>query len=90
MALRREIIDFVGTHQGDDLDETHGVAHVCIVKVKVRTPFEVSDAFAEIHGGASDGAMHLIAFLKKKLGEEGTVLSRDACDECFFHSQFLQ
>lgn len=50
------------------------------MEVEVGMPFEVGDALAEVDRRAADGAVHVIALLKKEFSEEGAVLSGDACD----------
>ncbi len=46
------------------------------------------DACGVERARAADDSVDLVAFVKKKIGEVGSVLSGDACDECFFHAGF--
>jgi hypothetical protein len=39
--------------------------------------------------GSPDQPMHLVAFREQKLRQIGAVLTRNACDQCFFHT-FIQ
>ena len=46
---------------------------------------DMIDARGVEAGGAADDTMNLVAFSQQQLGQIGTVLAGDACDECFFH-----
>ena len=80
MGLGGQIVDFIRLHLFYHLEHAHGVAEVGVMEVEVGMPFEVGDALAEVDRRAADGAVHVIALLKKEFSEEGPVLSGDACD----------
>lgn len=85
VALGSEVVDLVGFHLVEHLDDRHRVAEVGIMKMEVRMTLKMGDALAEVHGGTADSAVHVITFLKKQFGKERAVLTRDACDKSFFH-----
>ena len=64
VALGGQVVDLVGPHLVDHLDDGHGVAQVGIVEVEVGLALEVGNALAEVHGAAADDAVHLVTFFK--------------------------
>ena len=47
----------------------------------MRLAFQMSDTFAEVNRRTANGAMNLVAFLKKEFAEVGAVLSCYACNQ---------
>ena len=93
MALCGQVVDLRRLGLADDADERRGVGHVRPVEVHqslllhVAHPFvqiEVLDASGVERGAAAQQSMHLIPLSNQKLGQERTVLTRDARDEGHF------
>ena len=78
MALRGEIVDFVGAYLADHLHDRHRVAEVGVMEVEIGVAFEMGYTFAEIHGGATDRAVHVVTFFKEQFGKKRAVLTRYA------------
>ena len=76
MALGSQVVYLSRLHQADELDEGHRVAHVGVMKMEMRLALQMGDTFAEVDRGTADDAVHLVAFLEKKLAKVRTVLSR--------------
>ena len=49
VALCCEVVNLIGVHLGNDLQDGHRVAHVAIMKVELWAAFEVGDALAIVH-----------------------------------------
>ena len=47
------------------------------MQMEVGVTFQMRDTFAEIHRRATDGAMHVIAFVEQELGQKRPVLTRN-------------
>ena len=93
MALGAEVVNFIGFEVVDELHEIHAISEVAVVEKKpgavdVGVGVDVIDAGGVEGAGAADDSMNLVAFVEKKVGEVGSVLTGDACDECFFHEVF--
>ena len=89
MALGGEVIDLVGLHFLDDAHERRRVGHVAIMQCEQAFVFHVAHPFVEVEvfdaacverRGATDDAVHLVAFFQEELGEEGAVLASDASE----------
>src|SRR5688572_30173277 len=89
MALCREVKDLIRLHQLHDADEVRGVCQIPVVQaytqvllvwVLVQMVYTVR---VEQRGAALD-SVHVVALLKKELGEVGTILSGDAGNQSFF------
>lgn len=85
VALSRKVIDLVGTHRADHLDDAHRVAEVGVVKVKMGFAFEMGDALAVIGRRAADRAVDIVPFRQQKFSQKRAVLARDSGDESSFH-----
>ena len=89
MALRGEVVDFVGLDLLDDADQVGGVGQVAVVEDEaavgvVRVLVEVVDAVGVEQRGAAFDAVDGVAFVQQEFGEIGAVLAGDAGDECGF------
>ena len=86
MALRAQVVDFVGLGFLDDADQVAGVGQVAVVQLEVgvldvRVLVDVVDALGVEQAGAALDAVHDVAFFKQELGQVGAVLAGDAGDE---------
>jgi len=86
MALRAEVVDFVGLGLLDDAREVAGVAQVAVVQgeagvVNVRVLVDVVNPLGVERAGAALDAVHDVAFFKQEFGEIRAVLAGDAGDE---------
>ena len=91
MALRPEVVDFIGPHLLDDPDEVGAVGEVSVVEKEahpllVRVDIEVVDPVGVKEARPPFYPVHLIALLEQEFGEVGPVLSGNAGDKCFFHA----
>ena len=84
MALRGQVVDFVGSHLVDDLHDRHGVAEVGIMQMEAGMTFEMRYPLAVVHRAAADDAVYVIALFKKEFGKIRTVLTGHAGDQCNF------
>lgn len=80
VALGRKVIDLVGAHLADHLDDTHRVAEVGVVKVKMGFAFEMGDALAIVGRRAADRAVDIVPFRQQKFSQKRAVLTRDSGD----------
>ena len=90
VALRGEIVDFVGLYLVDELHEVRAVREVSVVEkelnaVYVRVLVEVVYPLRIERRGAADYAVDFIALFEQQLREIAAVLPRNASDECFLH-----
>lgn len=85
MALCREVIDLVGTHLADHLDDAHRVAEIGVVKVEMGFAFEMGDALAVVGRRAANRTVDVIPFRQQKFSQKRAVLTRDSGDESSFH-----
>ena len=97
MRLGCQVVDFVGLHGLNDTHQRRRVGHVAIVQVDqpflvhVAHPFieiEVLDASRVERRRTTDNTVYFIPFFQKELGQERTVLTGNACNQCCFHKQF--
>ena len=86
VALGGQVVDLVRPDGLDDFDKAHAVAHVPVVEMEMGMTLQRGDPLAEIHRGAADDAVDLIAFPEQELGKVGAVLAGDAGNECCFHA----
>jgi len=85
VALRAEVIDFIGLQIVDEAVARGGVAQVAVVQEKLhaedmRVLVQVIDALRVERAGAADDAVHFVTFGEKQLGEVGTILASDTGD----------
>jgi hypothetical protein len=88
VTLRSEIVNFVGLHLLDDLNQTTGVSEIAIVKHQSRcilmgVLIKVVNTVGIERRGAALDAVHLVAFAHQQFGKIGTNLSSNASDESF-------
>ena len=86
VALRGEVVDFVGLHLLNDADQAAGIGEVAVVQDElaiglVLILLEVIDAVGVEERRATLDAVDFVAFVEEKLGEVGAVLAGDAGDE---------
>ena len=89
MTLGGQVVDLVGLHLLDHVDQAGGVGHVAVVKHQaalflVGILVEVVDAIGVQQGSAALDAVHFIPLLEKELGEIGAILTGDAGDQSSF------
>ena len=83
MALRGEIVDFVGLHFLDDADQIRRIRQIAVMQKKIavclmRIMVQMIDAIGVDQRGPPLHAMHNIIFRKEKFGEKCAVLTRGA------------
>ena len=91
VALRGEVVDFVGLNFLNDADEAGAIGQVAMVKEKanafvVTVLVEMVDTVGVEETGTTFDAVDDVASVEKKLGEIGAVLTGDAGDEGDFGS----
>ena len=79
MTLCGEVVDLGGLHLGYNLHQRHGVAQIAVVEMEVGLALEMGDALTIVHAGATDDAVHLVAFGQQELAEIAAVLAGDTC-----------
>jgi hypothetical protein len=89
MALRREVVDFVGLHLLDDAHQAGTVGHVAVVQREatihsMRILVQVIDAVGVEQRCAALDAVHLVTLVEQELGKIGAILAGDAGDESGF------
>ena len=85
VALRSEVVDFVGLHLLDDPDQVRRVRHVAEVELEahvllVRVVIQVIDPIRVEQRRASLDAMDFVSLLQQELCEISAVLPSDAGD----------
>jgi hypothetical protein len=94
VALRGEVIEFVGLNLLQDADQAGGVGQVAMMEDEpavglVRVLVEMVDPLGVEQGGAAFNAVDGVAFVQQEFGEIRAVLAGDAGDQCgFAHSTF--
>jgi len=83
MALRREIVNFVGLYGLHDPDQAARIGHVTVVQDELPAPHvrvlvQVIDSIRVEERGAALDAVDLVAFPQEELGEVGAILAGDA------------
>ncbi len=84
VALRGQVVDFIGTDLRDDLYQAHRIAEIGVMEVEMRTALEMRDALPPVDRRTADDAVNLVAFFQQELGEVRTVLPGHARYQCFF------
>ena len=51
------------------------------MEMEVRAPFEMRDAFAEVHRTAADGPVNVVTFIEEEFRQERTILAGDTGNE---------
>ena len=95
MALRSEVVDFVGLHLLDDAHQTRAVGHVTVMQGKtpvyhMRILVQVIDAVGIEQRRAALDTMNFIALVEQELGEIGAILAGDAGDQGGFAAHSLR
>ena len=93
VALCSQVIDFRGMDVADNPNQRTAVRHVAPMQVHQTALLHVPHPFVQIQmldtcgierGGTAHDAMHLISFFNQKLGQIGTVLTRNTGNQCYF------
>jgi hypothetical protein len=63
VALCCEVVYLVRTYFTNDLNKSHGIAHISIVEMKMRLALEVGYALTEVNRTTTDDAVDFITFL---------------------------
>ena len=90
MALRGEVVHFVGLYRIDEVREPAGVRQIAImqeqrlivdfrIRAKMVYPLPIET------GRPPDDAVDLVSLAQEKLGQIASVLARDSRYQCFFH-----
>ena len=96
MALRGQVVDFVGLNLLDDADQIGGVGQVAVVQdeiavADVRVLVQVVDAIRVERRRAALDAVDDVAFAEQQFGQIGAVLAGDAGDQGNFgHVLFMR
>ena len=90
MARRAAFSNVARLDAVEQLDEVGRVGDVSVVQeqphpVDVRVLIEMVNASRVERRGPADDPVHLIAFSEQEFRQIGTILPRDAGNECFFH-----
>ena len=86
MALGRQIVYLVGAHLANHLQQAHRIAQVGVMQMKMRLAFQMGNPFPEIDRGTAYRPVDIITFLQQELGQERTILPRDASNQsCLSH-----
>ena len=80
MALRGQIVDFIGTHLADHRHKAHGIAQIAVMEMEMRTALQMCDTFPVIHRGTADDAVYVIAFFQQKFRQIAAILTGHAGD----------
>lgn len=94
MTLCPKVIDLIWLYFLENTIQVASVRKIAIVEVRSGTAdvwilVEMINTRSVECACASDDTMHLVPLFKEKFCEIGSVLSRDAGDECFFHVYYL-
>ena len=89
MALRRQVVDFVGLRLLHDVDQARGVSHIPIVKHQpapflMRILIEMVDAMGVQQRTTALDAMHFISLVEKELREICAILTGDSSNQSSF------
>ena len=88
MALGSQVVDFVRLHHPDNPDQGGGIRQVTVVEGN--SSHKVVDSACIGDRRTAGNPMNLVTLLQQKLRQIRAVLTGNASDECFLHSQFLQ
>ena len=80
MALGRKVIDLVGTHRADHLDDAHRVAEIGVVQVEIRFSLQMGDTFAVVGRRTADRAVDVVPLLQQQFSQERAVLACNPSD----------
>lgn len=80
VALGREVVDFVGTHLADHLDDAHRVAEIGVVQVEIRFSLQMGDTFAVVGRRTADRAVDVVPLLQQQFSQERAVLACNPSD----------
>ena len=91
VALRAQVVDFVGLDVVDEVGELPPVRQVAVVQEHagaggVRVDVDVVEAAGVEGGGAADDAVDLVPLREEELDQVRSVLAGDAGDECLGHA----
>jgi hypothetical protein len=91
VRLRAEVVDLVGLHLLDDVNERRGVGEIAVVQKEawvrvVRILVDMVDAVGIEQRRSSLDAVDFIAFGEEKLGEVGSILAGNSCDQGFLQT----
>ena len=91
MALRGQVVNLIRLHFLDDADQVGGIGQVPVVQPEahlflVRVGVQMVDPRRVEGGGAALDAVDLVALAQKVFRQVRSVLTGNACDQCFFHS----
>ena len=86
MALRAQVVDFVGQHLLHDANQVGGIGEIAVVQREppvgvMRIFVQVIDAIGVERRGAALDAVDFVTLLEQQLGEIGAVLAGDAGDQ---------
>ena len=92
MALRPEVVDFVGLQLIQELGQINRVREVAVMEeephsIDVRILIKVIDAGRVEGAGPADNPVDFVALGHQQVGQIRPVLTGDSCDECFFHGR---
>ena len=87
---RTEVINLIGLHLLYNANQVGGIRQIAVVQFEAHMLFvgvlvEVVDAVGVEHRRAPLDAVNLVAFFEQQLGQVGSILSRNASNECAFH-----
>lgn len=80
VALGRKVIDLVGTHRADHLDDAHRVAEIGVVQVEIRFSLQMGDTFAVVGRRTADRAVDVVPLLQQQFSQERAVLACNPSD----------
>ena len=89
MRLRGQVVNLVRLHLLNNANQTGGIGHIAVMQDKTRILFmriliQVIDTVGIKQGRAPLDTMHLITLVQQKLGQIGTILPRNAGNQCHF------
>ena len=85
VALGCKVVDLVGAHLADDLNDAHRVAEIGIMEVEPGSAFEMGDPLAVVGRRAADRAVDVITLFQQEFRQERAVLARNPGDQSCFH-----
>ena len=85
MALCRQVIDLIRLHQADNSNHRRGIRQISIMQRHCILLYQMIDPRRIGNGGSAGNAVNLISLLQQKLCQVRSILSGNACDQCFFH-----
>ena len=85
MALRSQIVDFIGFDFAHQTDQTRRIGQVSVVQGNRVLLNQMVNTSRVGDGSTADDAVDFIALLQQKLCQIGTILPSDTRDKCLFH-----